>query len=81
MSVRTIVETTIIAVAAEQSKELPRLTDELLLLESGLDSLCVAVIVAKLEDQLGVDPFSSMEILEFPKTIGDFIGLYELALV
>jgi acyl carrier protein len=76
-----VVESTIIEVAAEQSKDLPKLTDGLLLLESGLDSLCVAVIVAKLEDQLGVDPFTSMEILEFPKTIGDFIGLYELALV
>jgi len=81
MSVRIIVESTIIEVAAEQSKDIPKLSDGLLLLESGLDSLCVAVIVAKLEDQLGVDPFTSMNILEFPKTIGDFIGLYELALV
>jgi acyl carrier protein len=28
------------------------------LLETGLDSLCFAIIVARLEDELGVDPFS-----------------------
>jgi acyl carrier protein len=81
MNIRVTVESTILQVAEEQSKELPPLSDDLLLLESGLDSLCLAVIVAKLEDELGVDPFSSMEQLVFPKTVGDFISLYEHALV
>jgi hypothetical protein len=48
-------------------------------MESGLDSLCIAVIVAGLDDQLGLDPFSGAENVEFPVTVGDFIKLYENA--
>lgn len=44
-------------VAREQGKQLAPLTDTLELLESGLDSLCFAIIVARLEGLLGVDPF------------------------
>jgi len=66
-------------VAEEQNKSLAALTDDLPLLESGLDSLCFAVIVARLEDTLGVDPFSGDSDAPFPVTLGDFIGSYENA--
>jgi acyl carrier protein len=66
-------------VAQEQKKTLAPLTDDLVLLESGLDSLCLAIIVAHLEDALGVDPFSAAEDAEFPVTLGDFIEFYEHA--
>jgi acyl carrier protein len=58
---------------------LPRLDDDLRLLESGLDSLCIAIIAARLEDLLGVDPFDSVatENAPFPVTLGDFIAYYE----
>jgi acyl carrier protein len=75
--VRSNVEATIREVAAEHNKSLPELTDELPLLESGLDSLCLAVVVARLEDGLGVDPFSAGEGVALPVTIGDFVKLYE----
>ena len=65
-------------VAREQNKVLAPLADELGLLETGLDSLCFAIIVARLEDRLGVDPFSAEEV-DFPVTVGDFIRLYEHA--
>ena len=52
-------------------------SDELGLLETGLDSLCFAIIVARLEDMLGVDPFSADDEIDFPVTVGDFIRLYE----
>jgi acyl carrier protein len=77
MPVRSTVESTIIEVAAEHNKKLPPLTDDLPLLESGLDSLCLAVVVARLEDGLGVDPFSAAEGISLPITIGDFVKLYE----
>ena len=48
-----------------------------MLLESGLDSLCFAIIVARLEDQLGVDPFTASEDVYFPVTMGDFIKFYQ----
>jgi acyl carrier protein len=65
------------SVAKEQNQKLPQLSDDLVLLDSGLDSLCFAVIVARLEDELGLDPFTASEDLEFPITLGDFIKLYE----
>lgn len=77
MTVRSIVLNQITQVAAEQGKQLAPLTDELLLLDSGLDSLCLAVIVARLEDELGTDPFSTGDDDAFPVTIGDLVMLYE----
>jgi acyl carrier protein len=64
-------------VAREQAKKLAPLSDDLVLLESGLDSLCFAIIVARLEDALGFDPFSVDEEIDFPVTLGDFIRFYE----
>jgi Phosphopantetheine attachment site len=62
-------------VAREQQRKLAPLTDDLKLLQSGLDSLSFALIVARLEDSLGYDPFESAE--SFPVTFGDFVQLYE----
>ena len=66
-------------VAREYDKRLTPLTDNLELLESGLDSLCFAVVVARLEDLLEVDPFSASEDVLFPVTFGEFVRLYENA--
>ena len=77
MTVRSTVVAEIERVAREQSKKLASLSDGLVLLESGLDSLCFAIVVARLEDALGVDPFSSAAEAEFPVTLGDFIKFYE----
>ena len=67
------------SVAAAQGKSLAPLTDDLVLLESGLDSLCFAIVVATLEDELGFDPFTEAEDVYFPVTLGDFIRFYERA--
>jgi len=79
MSIRNAVIAQITDIAGQQGKELAPLTDDLPLVDSGLDSLCIALIVAGLEDDLGFDPLSSDEQHGFPVTIGDFIGLYERA--
>jgi acyl carrier protein len=79
MSIRMQVIGTIKEVAGEQDKRLAPLTDDLALLDSGLDSLCLAIIVARLEDLLSVDPFSGDDQIELPITIGDLIRLYERA--
>jgi acyl carrier protein len=49
------------------------------LLDSGIDSLGFAVIVSRLEESVGVDPFSTSEETDFPVTFGDFVKLYENA--
>jgi acyl carrier protein len=66
-------------VADEQSKALAPLTDDLVLLDSGLDSLCFAVLVARLEDKLGVDPFTASDDVAFPVTLADFVQVYDRA--
>ena len=75
MNVRSSITSMFEAVAREQQRQLAVLTDDLKLLESGLDSLSFALIVARLEDKLGYDPFESAE--SFPVTFGDFVRLYE----
>jgi hypothetical protein len=80
MSVRNIILEQFIQVADDQGKQIPPLSDELILLDSPFDSLCFAIIVAKLEDALGVDPFSAAEELSFPVTLGEFVSLYEQAI-
>lgn len=78
-TIRDVIMEQIVAIAARQSKQLASLSDDLPLMESGLDSLCLAVLVASLDDELGLDPFSADGDVEFPVTIGDFIELYENA--
>lgn len=79
MIVRPMILAQFEQVAREQAKKLAPLTDNLVLLESGLDSLCFAIVVARLEDALGFDPFSAAEEIDFPVTLGDFIRFYERA--
>jgi len=81
MSLRSTIIAQFEQVAREHDRNLPPLSDDVPLLDSGLDSLCFAVIVARLEDALGVDPFSSADDAQFPVTIGEFIQLYEHAAV
>jgi hypothetical protein len=77
MSVRSEILDQFKQVAEEQDRRLGPLSDELPLLDSGLDSLCFAILVSRLEIVLGVDPFSVNEDAGFPVTLGEFIRFYE----
>ena len=77
MNVRNEIVTQFKQVAQEQKKRLGPLTDGLELLNSGFDSLCFAILVSRLEDSLGLDPFAASEDAPFPVTFGDFVNLYE----
>ena len=79
MSIRSAVLDQVKLVAEQQRKTLAPLTDDLPLVGSGLDSLCIALIVANLEDELGIDPFGVMGNVEMPVTLGEFIRFYEAA--
>ena len=77
MSVRLTVTSQFEQVAVEQKRKLARLSDDLKLVDSGLDSLSFALIVMRLEDALGFDPFDANDAVKFPVTFGDFVKLYE----
>lgn len=79
MNVRSEILDQIKRVAQEQDQRLGPLSDELPLLDLGLDSLCFAILVSRLEAELGVDPFSENEDASFPVNLGDFIRFYENA--
>lgn len=47
-----------------------------LLLQSGLDSLGYAMLVAQLEEELGIDPFTELAIKVYPATFAEFVAIY-----
>jgi len=55
----------------------PKLTNDVVLLESGLDSLGFAILVATLEEKLDFDPFTMMDEPIYPSTFGEFVTVYE----
>ena len=61
--------------AAQQGRLLRPPTDALPL----LDSRCFAIVVARLGDRLGRDPFSDGEGLAFPVPFAGFVSLHETA--
>ena len=77
MSIKLTIMDQMAQVAREHGKQLAPLSDDLVLLDSGLDSLGFAVLVARLEDKFGVDPFTASEDAAFPVTLGDFVKAYE----
>ena len=77
MDRRSVIIAAVEAVASEHGKALKPLTDDLALLDSGLDSLCFAVLVTRLEDEVGFDPFTLSDDVYFPVTLGDLIRFYD----
>lgn len=77
-SVREVIIDSIHRVAEQNDLEISsELSDESILLQSGLDSLGFAILVADLEENLGIDPFVMMDEPVYPNTLGEFIAIYE----
>jgi acyl carrier protein len=79
LSIKATIISQLEEVRRSSNEPLRPLTDDLVLLDSGLDSLGLAILVTRLEDSLGVDPFTDSNITIPPVTLGDFIQLYEHA--
>jgi len=77
MLARTKIFSAMKQIAEEQKLTLPPLEDDLTLNETGFDSLAFAILVARLEDELGIDPFTVAEDATFPSTLGEFVRAYE----
>ena len=70
--------TTVIQETADmRGTDISVLVDETVLLESGLDSLGFAILVARLEEELSYDPFVLMDVPVYPRTLGEFIAIYQ----
>ncbi|CAM6055282.1 unnamed protein product [Sphagnum tenellum] len=78
MNIRQVIYDRVKSIATQQRKNLPPLTDDTHILNSGLDSLCVAILIATLDDELSVSPFDN-ENINPPITIGDLVTIYENA--
>lgn len=78
MSIEEIIRITFAEVCRDSGKaEISPPLPETVLLQSGLDSLGFAILVARLEEKLGYDPFLLMDEPVYPKTFGDFTDIYE----
>ena len=78
MVLRAEIERVFLEVYRQQvGSETPALSDDLVLLKSGLDSLGFALLVARLDEELGLDPFSASEVAYYPRTFGEFVSFYE----
>ena len=77
MSIKLTILEQMEQVAREHGKILAPLKEDLVLADCGLDSLGFAVLVARLEDSLGIDPFTAAEDAIFPVTLGEFVKVYE----
>ena len=82
MTVTTPLETTIRALFAEvyasqnDGETGPVLADDTVLLDTGLDSLGFAILVTRLEEDLGYDPFSLAVEAFYPQTLREFVDFY-----
>jgi acyl carrier protein len=76
-SVRQSVIEAITTLLEEDELSVPALEDDTVLLETGLDSLGFAVLVTRLEESLGYDPFTLMTEAVYPRTLNDFVTIYE----
>jgi acyl carrier protein len=76
-NLRDKITTAIQETADMRGTEIGVLTDETVLLESGLDSLGFAILVARLEEELGYDPFVMMDAPVYPRTLNEFVEIYQ----
>lgn len=75
--IRSHIEDTFKQVIEESGTSLTEdLSDSTVLLESGLDSLGFAILVARLDEELGWDPFTISSEAVYPHTFEKFVAFY-----
>ena len=59
--------------------EPPEITDETVLLDTGLDSMALGILVTRLDEEFGIDPFIANNDAVYPRTFGEFVQAYTAA--
>ena len=78
MQLRGLIESMFGEVVASSGASLKGvLADDSELLQTGLDSLGFAILVVRLEEELGYDPFVLTDQPVYPQTFGEFVAIYE----
>lgn len=79
MDIRETIKDTFLEILSQLDAEanFETLEDDVVLLQSGLDSLGFAILIANLEDRLDYDPFTMIETPTYPKTFGELVSIYE----
>ncbi len=78
MQLRELIESMFSEVVASSGASLRGvLSDDSELLQTGLDSLGFAILVVRLEEALGYDPFVLTDQPVYPQTFGEFVAMYE----
>jgi len=78
MNIRSIAERLFAQALADAGTPVPAtFSDDLVLLQSGLDSLGFAILVTQLETELGYDPFTLMAEPFYPRTFGELVEVYD----
>lgn len=67
----------LIELLEEDGVPVPEIGPDTVLLDTGLDSLGLAVLVTRLESSLGYDPFSIMTEATYPRTMAEFVAIYD----
>ncbi len=57
-------------------EECAPLSPDTVLMDTGLDSLGFAILVTRLEEELGYDPFTLSEDAYYPSTYQEFLDFY-----
>jgi acyl carrier protein len=69
MSVKSTIISAMQQIAEEQKVKLPPLDDNLSLHETGFDSLAFAILVARLEDDLGLDTYADERFFSYRRSV------------
>lgn len=78
MNLRQTILETLAAVMRDHGLTPPSgFADDQPLFQTGLDSLGYAIVVARLEQTLGYDPFVLMQEPVYPRTWGELVAIYE----
>lgn len=73
---KTILETISEVADMNDVELLTPIEEDTVLLETGLDSLGFATVVASLDLKLGYDPFAAAEDAYYPRTLKEFVDFY-----
>ncbi len=75
--IRAMVHRTIAEIVARSGRPVPKFGDDDLLVDTGLASLDLAAVVARLERVWGVDPFLEVLAITEIRTVGDLCRAYQ----